>query len=137
MSDERGPDPPGFSAIGVFIFFGAVMSALAAVTLLWQGTTLDHLWSLNPDAHRLLAPLGAEVGIPFLMLAAALTAAGVGWFRHRLWGWRLAVAIIATQLLGDIVNIVRGDVLRGAIGAIIAGALLLYLFRVKTRAAFV
>lgn len=137
MPDERGLDPRGFSAIGIFLFFGATMSCLAATTLLWQDTVLDNLWSLNPSARRLLAPLGAKVGIPFLLLAVALTAAGIGWFRHRLWGWRLAVAIIATQLLGDIVNCVRGDLLRGATGVIIAGALLLYLLRVKTRAAFI
>jgi hypothetical protein len=137
MQDKHGPDPPGFSFIGVFLFFGAIMSCLAATTLLWRGTVLDRLWSLNPVAHRLLAPLGAKVGIPFLLLAAALTAAGIGWFRHRLWGWRLAVAIIATQILGDMVNCVRGDLIRGATGVIIAGALLLYLLRAKTRAAFI
>jgi len=57
--------------------------------------------------------------------------------RHRLWGWRLAIAIIATQVLGDVVNCVRGDFLRGGIGVIIAGGLLLFLLRSKIRAAFV
>ena len=51
-------------------------------------------------------------------------------------GWRLAVAVIATQVIGDIVNLVRGDLLRGGIGVIIACALLLYLLTPRIRAAF-
>jgi len=131
-----GPKPPGFTALGIFFFFGAIMASLAATTLLWRGTALDRLWVLNPTAYKQLAPLGATVGILFLLLGAALTAAGIGWFRRRLWGWRLAVAIIATQVLGDAVNCVRGDWLRGGTGVIIAGALLLFLLQAKIRATF-
>jgi hypothetical protein len=127
---------PGFTAIGIFLFFGATMSSLAATTLLWRGTALDRVWALNPAAYRQLAPLGSAVAILFLMLAAALTTAGIGWFRHRVWGWRLAVVIIATQVLGDVVNCARGDLVRGGIGVIIAGALLLYLLQPRIRAMF-
>lgn len=70
------------------------------------------------------------------MLGAALGAAGAGWFRRRLWGWRLAVGIIATQVLGDVVNCVRGEWLGGITGFVIAGALLLFLLRPKIRQAF-
>jgi len=70
------------------------------------------------------------------MLGVALATAGIGWFRRRLWGWKLAVAIIATQVLGDVVNCLRGDLLRGGTGVIIAGALLLFLLQSKVRAAF-
>ncbi len=128
---------PGFTAIGIFLFFGAVMASLAATTLLWRGTALDRVWALNPTAYKQLAPLGRPVGILFLLLGSALTTAGIGWFRRRLWGWRIAVVIIATQVLGDIVNGVRGDLVRGGIGVIIAGALLLFLLRPKIRAVFV
>jgi hypothetical protein len=131
-----GPKTPGFTAIGIFLFFGAIMASLAATTLLWRGTALDRLWALNPIAYKQLARLGGTVGILFLLLGAALTTAGVGWFRRRLWGWRLAVAIIATQVLGDIVNCIRGDWLRGGTGVIVAGALLLFLLQPRIRATF-
>lgn len=126
----------GFTAIGIFLFFGAVMVGLAAITLLWRGTRLDRLWVLNPTAHERLAPLGSTVGILFLVLGAALTMAGIGWFRHRLWGWRLAVVIIATQFVGDVGNCVRGDFLGGGAGVVIAASLLLLLLQRKTRATF-
>ena len=126
----------GFTAIGIFLFFGAVMASLAAITLLWRGTPLDRLWVLNPIAHNRLVPLGRTVGILFLLLGAALSTAGVGWFRRRLWGWRLGVVIIATQVVGDLVNCIRGDLLRGGTGVLIAGALLLFLLRPKIRDSF-
>jgi hypothetical protein len=71
-----------------------------------------------------------------VILGAGLTAAGIGWFRRRLWGWRLAVLIIAIQVLGDVVNCIRGDLLRGGIGGVIAIALLLFLLQEKVRTRF-
>ncbi len=112
------------------------MASLAGTTLVWQGSALDRIWSLNPHTHEELAPFGRAVGIPFLLLAATLAVASVGWFKRRRWGWSLAVVIIATQVLGDLVNIFRGDLLRGGIGFLIAGALLLYLLRPRLRSAF-
>ena len=128
--------PPGFAAIGVFLFFGATMAGLAATTLLVPGTILDRAWTLNPTAYKQLSPLGSEIGILFVILALVLVVSGVGWFQHSLWGWRLAVAVIATQVIGDIVNLVRGDLLRGGIGVIVACALLLCLLTPRVRAAF-
>jgi hypothetical protein len=133
---EGNGKPPGFVAIGVFLFFGATMASLAAITLLLPGTSLDRGWTLNPTAYKQLSPLGSTIGILFLLLAVTLLVSGVGWFQRRLWAWRLAVAIIATQVIGDIVNLVRGDWLRGGIGFIIAGTLLLYLLTSRVRGAF-
>jgi len=137
MRSAVGRKARGFNAIGIFLFFGAVMAGLAAITLLWQGTPLDRLWVLNQMAYNRLVPMGRTVGILFLLLSVALAMAGIGWFRRRPWGWRLAVVIIATQVVGDLVNCVRGDSLRGGTGVIIAGALLLFLWRPKIRDSFV
>ena len=140
-SDSIGPSAPegtsrGFIAFGVFLFFGAGMATLAGTTLAWRGTVLDQIWVLNPSAHRQLAPLGRAIGLAFLLLGTVLALAGVGWFRRRLWGWRLGVAIIATQGVGDLINWVRGDFLRGGVGFTIAGGLLFYLLRPEIRARF-
>ena len=137
MKSAVGRKPGGFNAIGIFLFFGAVMAGLAAITLLWRGTPLDRLWVLNQMAYKRLVPMGRAVGILFLLLSGALTTAGIGWFRRRPWGWRLAVVIIATQVVGDLVNCVRGDLLRGGTGVIVAGALLLFFWRPKIRDSFV
>ena len=128
--------PRGITAVGVFLFFGAAMASIAGTTLTWPGTFLDRLWALNPTAHKQLATFAKPAGILFLLLAAVLAMAGTGWFKHRLWGWRLAVAVIATQVLGDLINFFRGDYLRGSVGFSIATALLFYLLRPVVRAVF-
>lgn len=112
------------------------MALLAGTSLAWKGTALDPIWRLNPPAYQRLAPFGKLVGILFLMLSALLAIAAVGWFRRRLWAWWLTVAIIATQVLGDAINLLLGHILEGVTGVLIAGALLLYLLRSSTRSAF-
>ena len=104
------------------------MATLAGVTLQWGVTMLEHIWSLNPRAYSQLAPLGSKAGILLLVVAAALSVAGVGWFNRRHWAWSLAVAIVATQIAGDFVNLYLGRVIEGAIRVASAGALLFYLF---------
>jgi hypothetical protein len=128
--------PRATTAVGAFLFFGAIMASLAGATLTWPGTSFDRIWVLNPTAHKQLASLGRPTGILFLLLSAALTVTGTGWFKRRIWGWRLAVAIIASQVLGDVANCVRGDWLRAVIGVMIASALLLSLLQPRVRAIF-
>ena len=112
------------------------MALYAGITLLHPGTVLDRLWSLNPDAHRDLLPFRKPAGVLFLVLAAVAATAGVGWFRRRIWGWRLAVLAISTQVLGDCANLIRGDFLRGGAGLLIGGALLIYLLSDKIKGNF-
>jgi hypothetical protein len=112
------------------------MAALAGTMLVWPGTLLDRLWTLNQPAHKVLAPAGNFLGPLFFLLSVSLVIAVVGWFKQRVWGWRLTVLIVSTQVIGDFVNLVRGDLLHGGTGLLIAGALLLYLLRTDIRTAF-
>ena len=112
------------------------MATLAAITLLWPGTTLDRVWRLNPAAYAQLAPKGHIFGPLFVLLTILLLFAAIGWFRRRLWGWRLTVAIIAIQIIGDLVNCIQGDFLRGPIGLVIATALLFYLLHPSLKRTF-
>src|SRR5882762_7378155 len=77
--------PRGMTAIGIFLFFGALVASLAGITLVWRGTALDRMWTLNPRAHNELAPLGQPMGLLFLSLAVALALAGTGWLKRRRW----------------------------------------------------
>jgi hypothetical protein len=132
----RSKDPRGMTAIGVFLAAAAMITLLAGVSLVWRGTPLDRMWNLNPAAHAQLQPWGGPAGILFILLSAALAGAATGWWKRRKWGWRLAVGIIAVQVLGDAANALLGRVVEGVTGATIAGALLFYLTRAPMRAAF-
>jgi uncharacterized membrane protein (DUF2068 family) len=123
-------------AIGAFFVFGATMAAYAAVTLLTPGTFLDALWVLNKQGHAQLASLGGGAVLLFAVLSLLLGLAAVGWFRRRRWGWMLGSAIIAINLAGDVVNLARGEGLKGAVGVLIAGLLLIYLMRPRVRNCF-
>jgi hypothetical protein len=130
----RTNSPKGILAVGVFLFFGAFTASLAGATLLLRGTVLDRIWELNPTAYARLAPFGSGAGILFLLLGGSLALAGVGWFMRRAWGWRLAVAIISIQALGDAITLLTGDLVKGSVGFAIASILLIYLLRPKVRA---
>ena len=122
--------------MAVFLVFGAVMATLAGITLLFPGSSLEPIWRLNPEALEQLRQLGRGIGVAFLGLGAAMVAAAIGWIKRCFWGWALAVIIIASQVLGDLVNALRGEFLKGVVGVVIAGALLAYLIRPATRSAF-
>ncbi|MGE5053743.1 MAG: hypothetical protein ACM3WP_06220 [Acidobacteriota bacterium] len=125
--NETRRSAAGLTAVGVFLCFGAAMAALAAITLLWPGTPLESMWSLNRVAYSQLFPRRLIVGPLFVLLSFVLICAAIGWFQRRRWGWQLAVTIICIQLAGDLVNFLRGDWLRGIIGVLLAGALLAYM----------
>ena len=46
------------------------------------------------------------------------------------------MTIIATQVLGDLVSVFMGDVVRGAVGFVVASTLLVYLLRLEIRITF-
>jgi hypothetical protein len=123
--------------LGIFFFFGATMASYAAFTLAVPGTILDEGWRLNPQGHAALASIGKIMAAPFLLLAAALFCAGIGWFRRRTWGWMLGVTLIGINLAGDVFNLVlRHELLKGTIGVVIAGLLLIYMTRPRVRCYF-
>jgi hypothetical protein len=112
------------------------MAAIAGLTLILPGTFLDRMWVLNKTGHAGLISMGKAVGLLFPVLGLALAAAGTGWLKKRYWGWFLAVLLIGGNALGDLIRFASGDWIAGAVGVIIAGALLLYITRPPVRTFF-
>ena len=128
--------PVGLTLLTAFFVFGALMAFLAFLERLLSGGFLEPIWRLNPDAHRALAELGAWGMLLMAAVAIACALAAIGLWIQAQWGRRLAVGILAINLLGDVMNAVtRGD-LRTLIGIPIGGAMIFYLFRPRTRAQF-
>jgi hypothetical protein len=62
-----------------------------------------------------------------------LRPAAVGLWTHRRWGYRVGIAVLSVNLLGDLLNaVVRGD-WRTLIGLPIGGAMLAYLLSRRIR----
>ena len=100
----------------------------------WENLVFDLtvLSRFETGAKRISQPIGTL----FLLLAAALGIAGTGWLRRRKWAWQLAVIIIATQVLKELANTLRGQVVQGSVGVMVAGAFLLYMTRPYVRSVF-
>jgi hypothetical protein len=133
---ESDRKPRGWLAIGIFLLWGACMATFAGITLIFPGTVLDRAWVLNPRGHAGLIALGRWPGFLFPVLGLVLAAAGIGWLKRRFWGWTLAVLLIGGNALGDAIRMVSGAWLEGAVGVVIAGALLLYIVSRNVRSYF-
>ena len=124
------------AALGVFWIFAALMAALAGVTLVWRGPPLDRIWALNKPAYAVLLPMARVVGPLFLVFSAIMVCIIVGWFRRKRWAWWVAIGVLGTQVIGDIVNLARRDFFRGSAGVVIASAMLFLLLKRDVRDQF-
>lgn len=132
-TDDR---PIGLTALSLFFAAGTIPSTATALALSWPGAWSARMWRLKPEAPADFARLG-PLAIPLMLLvAAACAGAAVGLWTRRRWGHRLAVGLLAANLIGDTLNAaVRGD-WRTLIGLPIGGAMLAYLLTSRIRAWF-
>jgi ABC-type branched-subunit amino acid transport system permease subunit len=132
----RTDRPAGITALGIFFLAGAVIAAVSCLSLSSPGGPLEPMWRLNPRARVAFSGLGLWAAALLAVVSAACAAAGVGLFRGRRWGHRLAIGLLVFNLLGDVLNTVLGTEPRAAIGIPIAGALVVYLWTVRVRKYF-
>ena len=117
----------GLVLLSAFFALGAMIALLTAIALWAPGSVLEPMWRLNPQAHVAFQAMGPSAILLMVGVTGACALSAVGlWMRAR-WGQRLAVALLAVNLIGDATNaLVRGD-LRTLIGLPIAAALIAYL----------
>jgi uncharacterized membrane protein (DUF2068 family) len=119
--------PLGISAVSVFFIFGAAMSALAAVMLLFPGSPLDSLWRLNPHAHEGFATMGPWAVLLMAAVCVACATAAIGLWRCKRWGLWAAIATLGINLAGDTANAFLAHDRRTLIGLPIGIAMIVYL----------
>jgi hypothetical protein len=110
----------------VFFAFGAMMSVLTLGLLLFPGGPLDALWRLNPDAPVAFESLGLWSFVVMVIVGTACLVAAIGLWRGALWGTRLALAILAVNIVGDIMNVLFRQDYRALIGVPV-GAVMIFL----------
>lgn len=114
-------------ALAIFFGFGATMSLLAALGLLFPGSLLEPMWLLNPEARAGLSSLGLWAVLLMAMVSAACAGSARGLWIRAEWGRRLAVAVLAVNLAGDLIGALARHDPRTLIGLPIGGLFIAYL----------
>src|SRR5438094_10379482 len=112
--------PIGVTALSLFFLFGAGASFVSFISLLFPGSFLEPIWRLNPRARAGLGGMGVWAVILMGAVCVGCALAAVGLWRGARWGYWLAVSLVASNLLGDIVHVFLGRDPRDVIGIPIA-----------------
>ena len=128
--------PLGVRLLVLFFSFGTIMCVLTILGLLFPGSVLEPMWRLNPDAHAAFRSLGRWSIVLMLIVGTACASAAIGLAGRKRWGWQVAIAVLAVNLLGDTINAIARHDFRTLIGIPIGGALILYLMSKRVRKFF-
>jgi hypothetical protein len=119
----------GITALSLFFIFGASMSGLAALMLLFPGSVLEPLWRINPRAHEGLTAMGSWALLLMTGVCLGCASAALGLWRCTRWGFWTALTILCVNLAGDTVNALMARDWHTLIGLPIGGFMLAYLLR--------
>lgn len=110
------------------------MATVTAIALLRQGSVLDAIWRLNPDAKRAFGLPGRWAGAALLALGLATLCAAVGLIRGRAWAWWIAFVLFLVNGTGDLLSIfLAPHAWKGVAGVVVAGVFLYVLTRPQTK----
>jgi hypothetical protein len=124
----------GLTALGCFFIFGALMSGIAALTLLFPNSPLDPVWKLNPRGHAGLRAIGPwAIGL-MILVSTCCGVAAIGLWTRRRWGYWTALVVLVGNISGDASNALIAHDWRTLVGLPI-GAFLIW-FLINNRALF-
>ena len=112
------------------------MSFVAGLALLRPNSFLESMWRLNPRAQINLSSLGIWAVLLLITVSLFCASAAVGLWRGARWGHRIAVVLIAVNLVADVANVILGTEPRAIVGVPIAAVILGYLMTRKVRKLF-
>jgi hypothetical protein len=122
--------------LGGFFAVAALITMVAAFSLLAPDTPLDEIWRIKPREHQLLLAMGLLASIGFLLLAVSMALASIGCFLRRKWAWHLALVIFLANGVGDGIRIITGEPLPGLVGVLVVGLVIFWLTREGVRRSF-
>jgi uncharacterized membrane protein (DUF2068 family) len=126
----------GITALSIFFLAGAAISLTASLSLLRPNSFLESMWRLNPRAQENLSSLGRWAVLLLAIVSLFCATAAIGLWRGSRWGHWLSIGLIATNLIGDVTNVLLGTEPRAIVGVPIAAAILVYLLSNKVREFF-
>lgn len=128
--------PRGITALSILFLAGALVSLTASASLLLPGSIIEPMWRVNPRAYEHLSELGPSAASLLFAVSICCAMAAIGLWRRAAWGHKIAVGLIATNLIADVANTLMGTEPRAIVGVPIALAILVYLLSKKVRHSF-
>ena len=105
------------------------------LTLAFPGSFLESTWRLKPEARVQFQEIGSAASIALMAtVGMACGLAAVGLARRTEWGRRLAIGILAANLVGDLLNALLRHDPKTLIGLPIGALMIWYLVRKKVSA---
>jgi len=126
------PKRRSLGTILLIIFFaaGALICLVTMLALAFPGSFLESIWQLKPEAHVKFLEIGRGASIALMaVVGVACGSAAIGLARNAEWGRRLAIAILAVNLIGDSLNALLRHDPKTLIGLPIGGLMIWYLSR--------
>jgi hypothetical protein len=123
--------PRLITALSIFFMFGAAMSFIASISLLCPNSFLESMWRLNPRGKLNLSSIGVWAAVLLATVSVCCAAAGIGLWRGARWGHRIAIGLIAVNLVADVTNVILGTEPRAIVGVPVAAGILIYLIRMR------
>jgi len=118
----------GTALLVIFFAGGALICLLIVLALTFPGGSLDLIWRLKPEAQTQFQQMGSGASIALLTLVgAACGLAAIGLVRNAEWGRRLAICVLAVNLIGDSLNALLRHDLKTLVGLPIGGLMIVYL----------
>jgi hypothetical protein len=116
----------------LIIFFGAgtLFCLVTILALAFPGTFLESIWRLKSEARVQFLQIGRATSIA-LMFAVGIACAfsAIGLARNVEWGRRLAIGVLAVNLIGDSLNALFRHDPTTLIGLPIGGFMIWYLVK--------
>ena len=124
------------TALTVFFAFGAAISGIAFIALLFPGSPLEPMWRLNPRAREQFASMGIWAPVLMAVVCVLCSLTALGLLHGRRYGLLLGFTMLAVSLLGDLANALLGLEPRAWIGVPIAALLIAALASRSSRSYF-
>lgn len=125
MIDDRRP--AGIKALSILFVFGAFMSGISAMLLLFPGSITETTSRAGAQAHEGFSGMGPWTLPLTTLICLACIAAAVSLWRLAPWGLWTAIVILGVNLIGDTISMFSSHDWRTLIGLPIFGFMIWYL----------
>lgn len=113
----------------IFFAAGALICLVTMLALAFPGGFLEPIWRLKPEARVEFHKIGGASVLLMAVVGGACGLAAVGLARNAEWGRRLAIGVLAANLIGDSANAFLRHDATTLIGLPVGGLMIFYLVK--------